>query len=248
MTATSEFFNWYFGGVGGMGGWVLFMALAIIAIAYIIADSQWRNVKGAYAWLLGAILPALLLFPTLLYRYSASEVQESLGNLKETFFYIGLMGGIIPFVVAMGYAIANFGAQPTTAEQPPPGTGAKEPGPSIGGAVSLPPKPSPSRPQSQRPLVNAWLVNEDTGQNHQLYEGDTRIGRGSNNDLCFPDRSVSREHVLIREDKGHFFIRDIGSRSGTYVNQKRIDETYKLAHGDLVEIGDLRLRFVTARP
>jgi hypothetical protein len=245
MPTTDLFFNWYFWGMGGIGGWVFFMGLAIVAITYIISDSQWRKVR-AYAWLLGAILPALLLFPTLLYRFAAFETQQSLVALKEVFFYIGLMGGIVPFVVAIGYAVAHFGMKPatTSTESPVVEKQPIAPMPVIPDVSPIPVSPTPG--SSMRPHLNAWLVNEDTNHSYQLYEEDTRIGRHSSNDVVIADRSVSREHILIREDRGHFVIVDRGSTSGTYVNQNKIDGSYQLTHGDAIELGDIRLRFVTS--
>ncbi len=44
------------------------------------------------------------------------------------------------------------------------------------------------------------------------------LGRSVERHLCVPDPRVSREHALIDRDADGFFIRDLGSRHGTYVN------------------------------
>jgi pSer/pThr/pTyr-binding forkhead associated (FHA) protein len=51
--------------------------------------------------------------------------------------------------------------------------------------------------------------------------------------------------VIERRNGDAFFVRDIGSLNGTYVNGEQVDET-KLASGDEVQIGMFKLMFFTA--
>ena len=62
MEATSGFFQWWFT-AWGIGGWVVFFLLALAAITWLIYDTQTRRIR-AVGWLMGAILPALLLLPS----------------------------------------------------------------------------------------------------------------------------------------------------------------------------------------
>jgi len=68
-----------------------------------------------------------------------------------------------------------------------------------------------------------------------------RIGRGTNADLAFDDAAVDLEHAVIERDGTAWALTDRDSVSGTWVNGRRI-ETVRLAEGDLVEIGDHRIR------
>lgn len=52
--------------------------------------------------------------------------------------------------------------------------------------------------------------------------GLTVIGRNSSNDVCIPDKSISRKHGEIFFDDGVFHIRDLGSRNGIKVDGKRV--------------------------
>lgn len=52
--------------------------------------------------------------------------------------------------------------------------------------------------------------------------GITVIGRSSSNDVCIPDKSISRKHGEIFFDDGVFHIRDLGSRNGIKVDGKRV--------------------------
>ena len=66
----------------------------------------------------------------------------------------------------------------------------------------------------------------------------TVIGRRHNCDLCIPLASVSKKHCQLNSDNGVLKIRDLGSRNGTHLNDKRIDEA-TINAGDSVKIGPL---------
>ncbi|MHC4259649.1 MAG: FHA domain-containing protein, partial [Planctomycetota bacterium] len=72
----------------------------------------------------------------------------------------------------------------------------------------------------------------------RLPGGVTVIGRRSNCDLYIPLTSVSRKHCQLNRHEGLLKIRDLGSRNGTYLNGKRIDEAVIQA-GDNVKVGPL---------
>ena len=74
----------------------------------------------------------------------------------------------------------------------------------------------------------------------------TTIGRSPENDIFLDDVTVSRKHAIFeRRADGSWFIRDVGSLNGTYVNGEQVDET-KLASGDQVQIGKFKLTFFAA--
>ena len=60
-----------------------------------------------------------------------------------------------------------------------------------------------------------------------------------------PDESTSREHAIVLYDPetGSYSIEDLQSTNGTRVNGKRT-RAAELADGDLIEIGQTRLRFL----
>jgi pSer/pThr/pTyr-binding forkhead associated (FHA) protein len=69
-----------------------------------------------------------------------------------------------------------------------------------------------------------------------LGESTLRIGRHPDEDLSLPEEPVSENHSRIRWEDGRYILKDVGSRSGTFVNDRKIDE-YVLQTGDLVEFG-----------
>ena len=64
------------------------------------------------------------------------------------------------------------------------------------------------------------------------------------------DPSVEGLHArIIRQVDGSYFLRDQGSRAGTWVHYKQISDTgQKLSHGDIVHFGRSAHRFVLADP
>jgi serine phosphatase RsbU (regulator of sigma subunit) len=71
-----------------------------------------------------------------------------------------------------------------------------------------------------------------------------RIGRSSENTLQLNDPQVSRHHAEILQRDSVWTVRDCGSRLGTVVNNRRIEES-RLQPGDLVRIGQTELRIET---
>src|SRR5258707_11540458 len=74
-----------------------------------------------------------------------------------------------------------------------------------------------------------------------------RIGRGTNSELRSENPAVALEHAVIEGDANGFTIIDKGSITGTYVNRRPV-ETARLAKGDVIEIGDLRIEVQVLEP
>jgi FHA domain/zinc-ribbon domain len=71
----------------------------------------------------------------------------------------------------------------------------------------------------------------------------TRIGRSPDCEIFLDDVTVSRNHAVLVERDGKFFVEDQGSLNGTFVNRRRIDNQ-ALENGDELQIGKYRLTFV----
>jgi pSer/pThr/pTyr-binding forkhead associated (FHA) protein len=72
-----------------------------------------------------------------------------------------------------------------------------------------------------------------------------RIGRGTRAALRSDNPAVSLDHATIAHDAAGYALTDLGSITGTYVNGRPV-ETARLAKGDVVEIGDLRIEVQVA--
>ena len=87
--------------------------------------------------------------------------------------------------------------------------------------------------------VNLVLFKKDGSQRaFSLPDSTTVIGRRHDCDLCIPLKTVSRRHCQLNQNNEAVKIRDLGSRVGTFLNGKRIDET-ALKAGDYIRIGPL---------
>lgn len=71
----------------------------------------------------------------------------------------------------------------------------------------------------------------------QLTEPEATVGRDAANSLVIDDVSVSRRHCAIRKKEEQFFIIDLESHNGTFVNNSAVQER-QLTHGDSLRIGN----------
>lgn len=87
--------------------------------------------------------------------------------------------------------------------------------------------------------VNLVLLKKDGSHRFfPLPSTVTVIGRRHSCDLCIPLASVSKKHCQLNSDDGVLKIRDLGSRNGTQLNGKRINQA-TIKAGDSVKIGPL---------
>ncbi len=69
------------------------------------------------------------------------------------------------------------------------------------------------------------------------------VGRDPANNLCLPDRAVSRKHFAISETDAGFHLVDLESHNGTFVNGIPVRRKL-LGHGDTIRIGQCELVFL----
>jgi hypothetical protein len=82
------------------------------------------------------------------------------------------------------------------------------------------------------------------GSKYMLDAEVTRAGRHPDSDIFLDDITVSRRHAEIIRRADGFYVLDVGSLNGTYVNRDRVEEA-KLANGDELQIGKFKLVFFT---
>jgi predicted component of type VI protein secretion system len=66
------------------------------------------------------------------------------------------------------------------------------------------------------------LEGSDAGRCFELQNSPLSVGRFPDNHIVLRDDFVSRKHVVIGKTDEGFFIQDLGSRNGTYVNGEKI--------------------------
>jgi pSer/pThr/pTyr-binding forkhead associated (FHA) protein len=67
------------------------------------------------------------------------------------------------------------------------------------------------------------------------------LGRGQENSIRLDDLSVSRRHARIAYRQGGYWISDLGSMGGTWVNGTRVSAPRRIAAGEVIDIGLCRL-------
>jgi pSer/pThr/pTyr-binding forkhead associated (FHA) protein len=77
----------------------------------------------------------------------------------------------------------------------------------------------PLAPQATIKVIQSPGIK--TGKTFDII-GTTKIGRNENNDIYIPEKSVSRKHAEIYFDGTIFCIRDLGSKYGTTVDQRKV--------------------------
>jgi signal transduction histidine kinase len=90
-----------------------------------------------------------------------------------------------------------------------------------------------------------WLIVQIKGQEyrHEIDNPLFTIGREESNSLCIPVSTISRRHALIKFNQGEYLIEDLQSSNGVVVNGEKYQEIL-LAHGDVVQLGDVYLTFM----
>jgi len=116
----------------------------------------------------------------------------------------------------------------------------------------------PGAPEESAGRAHAMLVIErgdGPGTEFKLVSDDSTIGRWDADNGVFPDvdldafdsdAKVSRRHARIRRMNGAYYIEDLGSTNGTYVNRGRRllpGNSQPLNDGDEVIVGKTFLRF-----
>lgn len=81
------------------------------------------------------------------------------------------------------------------------------------------------------------LSGANVGQVFDLAKKKVQIGRDESVEIQIMDAGISRHHACISRDAGTYLLQDMGSRNGTFANNRRVEGTHPLADGDKVQIG-----------
>ncbi len=68
------------------------------------------------------------------------------------------------------------------------------------------------------------------------------IGRAVRSTVSLDDEFLSAEHALLSWRDGTWWVEDLGSRNGTFVNGVRVTRTVPVSIGDVIEVGRVALR------
>lgn len=78
----------------------------------------------------------------------------------------------------------------------------------------------------------------NTGMTFPLEQKEILIGRDLANDITIGDPEVSRRHARLFMREDNFYIEDLGSTNGTFLNGERISNPQQLRVGDVITLGE----------
>jgi hypothetical protein len=146
---------------------------------------------------------------------------------------------ICPTCQTTGYLATGGGsAAKTRLESEPP----KDiPGAAAGGAG----RKTVLLSEKRKPPVVGWFVamtGEQKGEDFKVREGKNIIGSVPGAQILVNDSTISGQHASLRYEEGKFFLTDLDSSNGSYVNDKKIARE-ELHDNDMIRFGDITLKF-----
>lgn len=97
------------------------------------------------------------------------------------------------------------------------------------------------RRRPEKPLVT--LYNPVTGVKIPVIFWENSIGRSKSSDVVVDDPAVSRNHCVLLRRKSGWFITDTDSKSGTFVNGKKIRGRKQILIDDTITVGNSEFQF-----
>lgn len=87
------------------------------------------------------------------------------------------------------------------------------------------------------------LTGDTKGKIFPLAQPRIVLGRTSAADIALDDANVSRQHLVIAGQNGRFLAIDLGSTNTSLVNGRRLTRPQVLAPGDVIQLGDIEMRY-----
>ena len=106
------------------------------------------------------------------------------------------------------------------------------------------PQPAATGRGTRRAEEAAFIVRWAGGR-VRLGEGEHILGRDPDAEILLDSPGVSRRHARLTISAGRATIEDLGSKNGTFVDDRRVDGPRALADGDTIGVGSVKLTFRT---
>jgi pSer/pThr/pTyr-binding forkhead associated (FHA) protein len=89
-------------------------------------------------------------------------------------------------------------------------------------------------------------IEDDQGEKTSvnLVRDEYTVGRAESNTIRLTERNISRSHARLFRDGNAWYVADRESYNGAFVNGARVVDPVRIAHGDLIQLGDYRLEIV----
>lgn len=91
-------------------------------------------------------------------------------------------------------------------------------------------------------MASVRILNGPNRDQIFVLKGGELVGRDPGNAIQVFAPGVSRKHFQFSCEAGKFFVQDLGSSNGTYVNNQRIQK-HLLIESDMITVGGINLRY-----
>lgn len=93
-------------------------------------------------------------------------------------------------------------------------------------------------------MATITIVNgANAGRSYELGDREMVVGRDAMCDIVVPVRTISRRHARIGRDKAGYYVEDLDSVNGTYVNGRKLEGRTRLEHQDRIRISQNVFQF-----
>ncbi len=91
--------------------------------------------------------------------------------------------------------------------------------------------------QQKIPALHLTWQIDHQNQERQFLTPEVLIGRDPGNDCYMPDETISARHARITFHHNHWWVEDLNSTNGTFLNQERLDVPAVIVTGDEMRCG-----------
>ena len=102
--------------------------------------------------------------------------------------------------------------------------------------------------------ILAQLIDDVVVHKFELNQPVIHVGREVNNDIQVDEAAVSAKHAVIEvqksrylDDVDEYFIKDLGSTNGTFVNETRVLDRQRLLNDDVVRVAWNSFKFIDTK-
>ncbi|MDC0307537.1 MAG: SpoIIE family protein phosphatase [Planctomycetaceae bacterium] len=92
------------------------------------------------------------------------------------------------------------------------------------------------------------IAGSAPGQIIELTEDQTVVGRHPDSQIVLDNAAVSRHHAKIHVSHGRYYLEDLRSRNGTFINDKQVLQRSELKEHDQIDICEIILEFTIDLP
>ena len=96
---------------------------------------------------------------------------------------------------------------------------------------------APWSPVALPPRFVAARRTRLVGRRYELGMTEVSIGRGDNCTICVNTDQVSRKHATVQHILGKYYLVDMRSTNGTFVNEQKLVAPAMLTPGDTIRVG-----------